>query len=329
VKKPIITITIVILCFFSNTKECKSMGAPGASLWSSGQFEMPDKIKNTKTLSELKPFLDDVTSDNTRTAAVRRLGEIEGDKAIDLLVKNFAQESIYYNVKFEIARTLGRIGTDKAKSALMDLLRDYWAKMPGLRVTVNGKVGVYVERDNEFRSVVPVILESLYKWSSDNDVYKFAKTIAESNDMKIYYGGDIGIPAWEIYLNGDMLKKGIVKEKDSTIYWLDLENDLAKKGKAYSEENGILKMNAVRKILSEKISETSMNSLINEFTKEQEKEPKDNGLTARYLELRDKIDNLQYYLKSKKEAKEKLDAYKKQVAEQLKKEKTTTRDPNG
>jgi hypothetical protein len=325
-KKTIITITIIVSCFLSNAQVCKSMVGPGASLWSSGQFEMPDKIKNAKNLSELQTFLDDVTSDNNRTAAVRRLGEIEGDKAIDLLVKKFAQESIYYNVKFEIARTLCRIGTNKAKSALMDLLRDYWAKMPGLRVTVNGKVGVYVERDNEFRSVVPVILEALYKWSSDNQVYELAKTIAESNDVKIYYGSDIGIQAWEIYLNGDMLKKGIVKERDSTIYWLDLENDLAKKGKAYSEENGILKMNAVRKILSEKISETSMNSLINEFTKEQEKEPKDNGLTARYLELRD---NLQYYLKSKKEAKEKLDAYKKQVAEQQKKEKATIRDTNG
>jgi hypothetical protein len=326
--KKTIKITIIVSCFLSNAQVCKCMVAPGSSLWSSGQFEMPDKIKNAKTLSELKPFLDDVTSDNNRTASVRRLGEIEGDKAIDLLVKKFAQESIYYNVKFEIARTLGRIGTDKAKSALMDLLKDYWAKMPGLRVTVNGKVGVYVERDNEFRSVVPVILESLYKWSSDNDVYEFAKTMAESNDVKIHYGSDIGIPAWEIYLNGDMLKKGIVKERDSTIYWLDLENDLAKKGKAYSEENGILKMNAVRKILSERINETVMKSLITEFTKEQEKEPKDTGLTAHYLELRDKIDNLQYYLKSKKEAKEKLDAYKKQVAEQQKKEKEMTPESN-
>jgi hypothetical protein len=325
-RKIINSIILVSILFLSLTNVNAGMHAQGYSLLVSGDFDMPDVIKDVKKSSELKPFLEEHQSQN-QLAAIRRLGEIEGNKAVTPLVKMFNQEpnidgTDYYPItKYEILRTLGRIGTKEAKNALLEILKDYWKRLPGLRVIRNGKVSVY-PGEQDFASVVPVILESLYKWSSDNDVYEFAKTIAENSDVKKYYGGNIGIKAWEISLNGEMLRKGIVKEIDATKYCLDLENDLAKNGKAYSEENGILKMNAVREILNQRVSENIMSSLIDEFKKEQEKEPRDKGLTTRYLELRDKIDNLEYYIKSKKEAKAKLDAYKKQVSDAQQKDKS-------
>jgi len=310
-KKTVITITIVFILTLNSYIVYAGMTPPGYSLWASGDFDMPADINNIKNASELKPYLNG-RDDFRQAAAIRKLGEIEGAKAVDTL-KNYLKrdstvmgyDALVSLTKLEAVRTLGRIGSEQAKTLLLDTLKLYLEKGPILPDKYKDDKR-YFQDDRDFTYIVPELLKALYKWSSDNQVYEYIKN---SNQSKNY------IEAWEIYLNGEIIRKGVDNERDSTLYWLELENDLANKGKAYSEKNGIVKMNAVREILNQRISENVMNSLIEEFKKEQEKEPRDKGLTVRYLELRDKIDNLEYYIKSKKEAQAKLEAYKKQIAE--------------
>jgi hypothetical protein len=274
-----------------------------------GDFEILDNIKNIKNASELKPFLD---SEDTLTysSAIRRLGEIQGPKAINTLKGYLTKGTTSFEVAFkpakklEAIRTLGRIGTERAKSILLDNLKLYWEKGPTLWESRNGNKVYYDSDDKDFTYTVPELLKALYKWSSDNDVYKLAQTIAESDDVEKYYG-TIGIKAWEIYIKGEMLKKGISKDKDEIISLLELQ----------SVEKNSQKYMAIRAIMNEKISETAMTSVIDEYKKEQDKEPRDNGLTKHYLELRNKIESLQAYLKNRQEAQAKLEAYKNQVGE--------------
>jgi hypothetical protein len=320
-KKTFITLTTILILFLSLTNIYAGMHAQGYSLLVSGDFDMPDEIKDVKKSSELKPFLEEHQSRN-QLAAIRRLGEIEGNKAVTPLVKMFNQEpnidgTDYHPItKYEILRTLGRIGTKEAKTALLEILKDYWKRLPGLRVIRNGRVSVY-PGEQDFASVVPVILESLYKWSSENDVYEFAKSIAESSDVKNYYGGINGIEqrAWEIYLKGEMLRKGILGEKESANYLMDHVESLIKAG--IDSNSGTTKAAAVGAIML-RFNESTLVTLKSEYEGQYKNEPlspKEAPLTSRHNELRRRIGVIELQIKKKQEAQAKLKAYKKQVDE--------------
>ena len=270
--------------------------------WVKGEFEIPREIKKVTKVSELQPFLDN-KRDFTRMAAVRRLGQIEGPRAIDLLVKRFAREPIYRGiegfplVKFEIIRTLGRFGTKKAKFTLLGLLKDYWKRVP----RPNEKKGVVPDRDSE--TVTPVILETLYKWSADKEVLEVARAIALSEDVRNFYRGpeSIGQRAWEICLKGEMINKGVVEEEDSAKYLLDFVDDIRKKG-LDSVELGPVKGAAAGAILR-RHSETTLSSLISEHDSQLKKEPRDpkGSSTERHHILRRRIGVLKKILKDKQE----------------------------
>jgi len=273
--------------------------------WVKGEFEIPREIKKVTKVSELQPFLDNKRG-FTRMAAVRRLGEIEGPRAIDLLVKRFAREPIYQGiegfplVKFEIIRTLGRIGTEKAKFTLLGLLKDYWKRVP----RPNEKKGVVPDRDSE--TVTPVILETLYKWSGEKDVFEAVEIIALSEDVKNFYMGrnSIGQRAWEVYLKGEMIRQGIVEEKDSAVYLLDFIKDI---GDLSIDPMGLgpLKVAAACAIL-ERHSEAILSSLVREFEDQFKKEPRtpEGFFTERHDILRRKIGTIKRILKEKKEKEE-------------------------
>lgn len=271
--------------------------------WVKGEFDIPDEIKKVTNMSELQPFQDS-KSEFTRMAAVRRLGEIEGPKAVNELVKRLEREPVYRGiegfplVKLEIVRTLGRIDTEQAKSALLDLLRGYWKKIP----RPNDKGGIVPDRDSE--TVTPVVIEVLYKWSSDKEVFEMAKTIAESEDVKKYsliFAGpeSIGQRAWEIHLKGEMINKGIIEEKESAKYLLEYIEDIGKKG-IDSVQLGPLKTAAAGAILK-KHSDSTLSSMVSEFEDQFKNEPRDsNGsLTERQNILRRKIGILKKILKEK------------------------------
>ena len=274
--------------------------------WVKGEFEIPDEIKKVTKVSELQPFLDN-KRDFTRMAAIRRLGQIEGPRAIDLLVKRFAREPIYRGiegfplVKFEIIRTLGRFGTKKAKFTLLGLLKDYWKRVP----IPNEKKGVAPDRDSE--TVTPVILETLYKWSGEKDVFKTVKIIALSEDVENFYGGrnSIGQRAWEVYLKGEMISKGIVGGKDTAIYLLDYEESIIKEG-LDTVPFVSLKISASRNILEERLSESTLSSLVSEFEDQFKKEPRTpkGSLTKRHHTLISRISYIKEILKEKREKEE-------------------------
>jgi len=273
--------------------------------WVKGEFEIPREIKKVTKVSELQPFLDN-KREFIRMVAVRRLGEIEGPRAIDLLVKRFAREPIYQGiegfplVKFEIIRTLGRIGTEKAKFTLLGLLKDYWKRVP----RPNEKKGVVPDRDSE--TVTPVILETLYKWSREKDVFGAVEIIALSEDVKNFYGGrdGIGQRAWEVYLKGEMVSKGIVGEKDTAIYLLDYEESVIKEG-IDTVPFVSLKRSAARTIL-ERLSESTLSSLVSEFEDQFKKEPRTpkGFFTERHDTLMRRISYIKKILKEKREKKE-------------------------
>jgi len=301
--------TVILLLLIGITNVYAGMYPRGYFQWVKGEFEIPDEIKKVTTATELKPFLDS-NREFTRMAAVRRLGEIEGSKAIDLLIKRFEQEPIYRDrerfplVKLEIVRTLGRIGTEQAKSALFSMLRDYWKKVS----RPNDKGGIIPDRDSE--TITPVLIETLYKWSSDKEVFEMAKTIALSEDVKkyglIFRGPEsIGQRAWEIYLKGGMTKQGIVDENESAQHLLDFVDDIRKKG-FDSEELGLLKTAAAGAII-ERLSEAALSSLASKYEDQLKKEPREpkGFLTERHNTLRRRIGVLNKILQIKKEKEQK------------------------
>lgn len=237
--------------------------------WMKGEFEVPPEIKKATNVSELQPFLNN-KYEFTRMAAVRRLGEIERAKAIELLVERFEKETTPHGmhgvplVKLEVIRTLGRIGTDQAKSALIGMLKGYWQRGP----KIQDKSRFHWDRD--FSPVVPLLLETLYKWSSDKTVFETAKIITLSEDVKKYYwrkdsttGYSIGQKAWEVYLKGEMISKGIVDEKDSAIYLLDYEATL----RVIDPNLGPLKRTSALTILG-RLSEPTLTSILKEAEQE-------------------------------------------------------------
>lgn len=278
--------------------------------WSKGDFEIPTEIKNITNASGLQPFLNSKRK-FTRMAAIRRLGEIEGSKAMGLFRELYAKEPLTKGihavplVKLEIIRTLGRIGTEQAKYALLGILENLWKKGPVL--PERRKEKGYFYRDRDFAPVIPLLLETLYKWSSDKEVFDIAKTIALSDDVKNFYRGkeSIGQRAWEVYLKAEITNKGITEEKDYATYMLDFIEEI---DPLHIDPKGLgpLKAAAARAIL-ERLSETSLSSLVSEFEVQLTKEPDDpkGSLTERNNILRRKIGTLQKILKEKKEKEQK------------------------
>ena len=278
--------------------------------WSKGEFEVPAEIKRVTNTTELQPFLNN-TRDFVRMAAVRRVGEIEGSKAIGLLRELYAKEPPTRGihavplVKLEIIRTLGKIGTDQAKYALLDILKNLWKKGPVL--PERRKKKGYFYRDRDFAPVMPLLLETLYKWNSDKDVLEAAKTIAHSEDVKNFYRGrdSIGQRAWEVYLKAEITNKGVTEEKDCAISMLDFIEEI---GTLHIDPKGLgpLKAAAACAIL-ERFSEASLSSLVSEFEVQLTKEPDDpkGSLTERDNILRRKIGTLKKILKEKKEKEQK------------------------
>jgi len=303
------TIALLILSLLIINVYAGGMYRPGFFKWLKGDFEIPDVIKKVTSLSELQPFL---TSEDSfvKVAAIRRLGEIEGAKAVGILSGYFTKETPLSDVgahplvKLEVVRTLGRIDTEQAKSALLGLLKRYWERGPVLPEKIKGDKG-YFRMDRDFSYIVPELLGALYKWNSNDDVFGMAKTIALSDDVKNYYRGNIGNRTWEICIKGEMTRKGIVEEKDSAKYLLDYIEDI---DPLHIDPMGLgpLKATAASAIL-DKHSEATLSSLVSEFEDQFEKEPRDsNGsLTEQHNILRQKIRILENILREKKEKREK------------------------
>ncbi len=302
---------VIVFCLLSLTStSVYARVSKEYTQWSKGEFEVPTEIKNITDASELQPFLNS-TREFTRMAAVRRLGELEGPKAMGVLRELYAKEPLTKGihavplVKLEIIRTLGKIGTDQAKYVLLDILKNLWKKGPVLPKRRKAKGYFYWDRD--FAPVMPLLLETLYKWNSDKDVFEMAKTIAHSEDVKNFYRGrdSIGQRAWEIYLKGEMTRQGVIDEKLSAQYLLNYIEDIRQKG-FDSVELGSTKVAAAAAILN-KHSDATLSSLVSEFETQLKQETQDSQdlFKERPIILRNRIDILKRIQKERNEKEQK------------------------
>jgi len=262
-------ISVMIVCFSSLVAmPCHAKKTQEYIQWAKGEFEIPTEIRKAASLSELRPFLNS-RQEFARMAAVRRLGEIEGRESIGLLLESFEKEKPPTGlhdvplVKLEIVRALERIDGEEAKSALLNILKDYWRTGP----EVKDKRAFAIDRD--FAPVVNGLLKSLYRWSHDEDVFQTAKEIALSKDTREFYTfpEGVGEGAWKVYLKGEMIRKQIVKGKQSAIYLLDFLDNARKNGAAYGTL-GSVKVGAARSIFEEEISDSTLFSVKREFEEE-------------------------------------------------------------
>lgn len=302
-------IALLILSLLTMNVYAGGMYRPGFFLRLRGDFEIPDEIKKVTNLLELQPFLESKDS-FVKVAAIRRLGEIEGAKAVGILSEYCTKETPPSDVgakpliKLEVVRTLGRIDTDQAKSVLLGLLKRYWERGPVLPEKRKDDKRFF-RMDRDFSYIVPELLDVLYKWSSDEAVFEMAKSITKSDDVKNYYRGHIDHGAWEICLKSEMIRKGIVEEEDSAKYLLDYMEDIRTKGIPLAELDS-LRGGAAYSILKRQ-GEAVLSSLVSEFEDQFKKEPRDsNGsLTERHNILRRKTKILKNVLREKKEKQEK------------------------
>jgi hypothetical protein len=296
------------------------MSSTEYTLLINGDFEIPDGTKIIKKREELKPLLDS-TDTLTYSAAIRRLGEIEGPKAINTLKGYLSKETTPFDVasisvkKLEAIRTLGRIGTEQAKTILLDQLKLYWEKGPIQSEISNIHIS-YAPDNKDFTYTVSELLKAIYKWSSDDKVYEYAKKVAESTDVNNFYSTSDGISqrAWAISLKGEMLRKGIVKEKDSAMYLMDYTQNIINSG---IDLSGTVKVMAAADIL-ERFSNETLSSVVSDYEGQLKKEPdgpRNNPITERQHNLISKISRLKSLMKNMNEKKAKLDAYKHQFHE--------------
>jgi len=282
------------------------------SAWSTGDFDIPQKIKDVNTISELQSFLNS-KDDFTRMAAVRRLGEIEGPNSLDTLISIFENEATKFDdrmiplVRLEVIRAFGRIGTPQAKNALMSILKDIWEQVPDILKERQKDKRYPFYNDRDFPQVGPALLKELYKWSGDRDVYEMASDIVNNDEADNLYLVRTCQRAWEICIKNEALNKGITGEKETIIYLLQYRGDIGP-----LHESGIInyrnayKSTAATNIL-EDFSEATFTSLLSEL-KEQQK-------TEQSESLRRRIGTLNAVLRTKKENQEKLEDRRQQIIE--------------
>lgn len=269
--------------------------------WIKGEFEVPEEIKKQIKVTGLQPFLDS-ESEFMRMAAVRRFGEIEGSKAVDLLRAIFAKEPTPRGmhtvplVKFEVIRTLDKIDTKEAKTTLLGILKEYWQRGPN----VKDKRGFRFDRD--FTSVMPLLIKTLDKWCEDEDVFKIVETIALSEDVKNFYtfSNGIGQKAWEVYLKGTIKRKGIVNEEDFAMYLLNFMANIP-------EPVGYMTLYSVKskaaRTVFENQTEAALSGVLKRLQEQSKKEPRGPGgsVTNRHMKLLIRIGFVKEVLREKKE----------------------------
>jgi hypothetical protein len=230
--------------------------------WANGDFKIPNEIQEANTVAELQPFLNG-KDEFKKMAAVRRLGEIEGKKAVNLLYEIFTAQPPTRGVdsaplvRLEIIRTLGRVDGNEAKTALLDILERFWKAGPQVP---EAKKQQYWYDDIDFADIVPESLKQLYKQNSDEKVYETVKKIALSEDIK-KYDSSIRTASWKVYLKGEMAKKHLA-ERESVMYLLRYHNDLEKQGDKDTMKGS--KMAAARDIMAD-CNETVLTGMAEEF----------------------------------------------------------------
>jgi len=200
-------------------------------------FPDPPAVTNATNPSQLLPFLESENIAN-RMAAARKMGDLGDPAAVSILARRFAKEP-YDNhghdapgVKKEIVGALRRIGGLEAKSALVEIAKQYWQAGPQSR----DKMRAW--RDADYRHVTLLVLESLQDWCEDDEVFDLAKGMALDENIPVFLTREF---AWVLYLKGRMKREGIVSEEEAALFLVDFLEEMGIEGEAYKIVDGVRK----------------------------------------------------------------------------------------
>lgn len=180
-------------------------------------IEIPSEIKNLTTLDQIEPYLYSPLEEEKR-GAIRRLGQIGGQEAIESLIKVFEDQpykadfEVHPVVKLEIVNALYENGSGTAKMALLDILNTYLTRGPQVSEWWPKR---YSWRDGDYISVTGSVLRSLVKWKDDDEVWNTCKSIALDESIDDYF---VRAASYEIYLGGLMVREGVVSLENSVRY---------------------------------------------------------------------------------------------------------------
>jgi len=199
-------------------------------------FPDPPAVANATNPSQLLTLLESEDMVN-RIVAARKMGDLGDPAAVSMLARRFAKEP-YSNfgadytpgVKKEIVGSLRRIGGLEAKSALVEIAKQYWQAGPQSRDKR------HAWSDGDYSHITLLVLESLQDWCEDDEVFDLAKGMALDENIPVFLTREFG---WVLYLKGRMKREGIVSEEDAALFLVDFLEEMGIEGEAYKIVDGV------------------------------------------------------------------------------------------
>ena len=114
---------------------------------------------------------------------------------------------------------------------------------------------------------MPLLLETLDRWSWEEYVFKTVEAVALSEDVEKFYTKSYGIGqrVWDVYLNGKIIREGVGEDEQAAIYLLEFMEKLRKQSSYGKLE--YIKSKAAFAVL-QKYDKTVLSSLVEKFEKE-------------------------------------------------------------
>lgn len=179
------------------------------------QKPIPPEIKRIDVVKDLIPYLDS-ESQTTRIFAVRRLGEIGGPEAINLLIKTFEKEpylkglGLPPGVHGEVLISLGKINLPASKNKILSILKYYIDRGPNVK-------GPYHYYDSIYCHILREGMNALSNWKDEESSRVF---------LEIFLNKSLNVSAREEayahYLELKLIKDRKITPKAKCDYLLDI-----------------------------------------------------------------------------------------------------------
>jgi len=182
-------VVLALLTVLTQVPLTRSCEVPGFGKWVRGDFVMPPDIGRIATIEDLSPYLKD-RDEFRRMAAVRRLYEINGSEAIDMLCRLYCTgysndgPPVFPLANLEIIRILGKLGTQEAKMRLAEIL----------------EASIDEIRRERIEPVMHALLSTLEPWASDDAVYLKSTGIIHLAQVKARIPLPVYVKAYELYI---------------------------------------------------------------------------------------------------------------------------------
>lgn len=195
----------------------------GKAYWelARGNFTMPSEIQNTSSRTELLSYIAQKHG-LLKMAAIRRLGEVEGDGAIpvlqDIVINDKDKTGVDYVpiAKLEAIRTLKKIDSPASRRALIDLFEGHWGRIQ--ETEKNRDLYQY-----DYAPVMTNLINTLSRYAGSADVHQaFASAVSSQSIQNTGAIPDrIRIGVMRVHLQGNMLQSNLLAEDDQVVALVD------------------------------------------------------------------------------------------------------------